>query len=103
MALTIEGATVGYDTDGVMKLLQDIHDHVITEASDEMKNGVEELNTSVDEIWAGKSADQFKQNMLTDITTIRSALDATYDALRSEISQIVTAMSNVDEQLIEKR
>lgn len=103
MALTIEGATVGYDVAGVQKLLVDIKTQVIEEASKKMKSSLSTLNAAVDEVWAGHSADTFKKNMKTDVNSICNALDKTYDALYSEVNQIIKAMGQVDQNLVKKR
>ena len=103
MALTIEGADVGYDKSGTDKLIADIKANVIEKAASEMKSNLNTLETSVDEIWVGHSADQFKQNMNTDVQNISDALNKTYEVLVSEINQIVSAMSQVDQELIKAR
>ncbi len=103
MALSIQGADIGYDTQGVNQLFTMIRTNVIDEASTAMKSNLSELETSIKEIWAGHSADQFIKNMKTDVDTISKALSAAEKQLTSEISQILKAMGQVDEDLIKAR
>ena len=101
--LTIEGADIGYDSAGVKQLYSMIHASVIEEAASAMHQNVTKLETSLKDIWAGHSADQFVKNMKTDIETISKALSAAEDQLHSEINQILTAMGQVDDTLIQAR
>ncbi len=101
--LTIEGATVGYDTDGVTKMINDVRISVVDEAAKKLTDSVETLNAEIDQIWVGQSADTFKENMKLDVETISQALKESFGVLVAEVSQIVREMNRVDEQLIEKR
>lgn len=103
MPLTITGATVGYDNGGVNQLMQDIHANMIEEAANQLETNLETLNTAVDEVWVGHSADVFKENMRTDVTKIKEALNKAYDSLSSEISQVVQRMGEVDQELVKNR
>ena len=103
MALTIEGATVGYDNEGVNKLSQDIKAEQIDAAISHMKGNLETWTSTVDEVWRGHSADIFKQNVQTDVEKITSALEKTHEALDAELKQIVKAMGNVDQELVKSR
>ena len=102
-ALTIENATVGYDSDKVATLMSDIRANVIDSASQAMTDSLEALNTAVDQAWAGHSAKVFKENMQKDVDTVKKALDDTYTVLHNEIIQIVKAMHQVDQELIQRR
>ena len=103
MALTIEGATVGYDSAGVKQLSNDIKTEQIDEAITNLDKNFETLTTAVDDIWAGRAAENFKTNMKTDVEKLKAALNATHAVLDSELNQIVKAMGNVDQELVEKR
>lgn len=102
MALNIEGATVGFDQDGVRNLLSDIKANVIQEAQDQLKTSVGELDTALDDIWQGKSEERFKSNMHEDVETICDALDDAYNSLVAEIGRARDAMGAVDNTLVEK-
>ena len=101
--LTIDNATVGYDTAGVRSLLDKIKADVIQEAERSMKQKAINLFNAVDEIWQGVSAEKFKGNMQQDIDKIIEALDASYNSLDAEVSQIAKAMGDVDVELVETR
>lgn len=101
--LTIEGADIGYDSQGVSQLFTMIRAGVIDEAATAMHSNITELETSLKDIWAGHSADQFIKNMKTDIETISKALSAAESQLHSEINQILAVMGQVDDTLITSR
>lgn len=103
MALTIEGASQGYDRGGVEVLMQRIHSEVINEAKNSMQNNLSNLNTAIDDIWQGQSATNFKNNMALDVQSIKDALDATYEVLNTEIHQVANAMAQVDQELVKAR
>lgn len=101
--LTIDNATVGYDTAGVRSLLDKIKAEVIHDAETAMKQKAINLFNAVDEVWRGVSAEKFKANMQQDIDKIIEALDASYNSLDAEVSQIAKAMGDVDVELVEAR
>lgn len=100
MALNIEGATVGFDQEGISTLMTDIQASVIQEAKDKLDAERENLNSALDEIWQGHSEEIFKQNMFNDIETLKRQYDIVYNALAAEISQLHKAMGDIDENLV---
>lgn len=100
MALNIEGATVGFDQEGISTLMADIQASVIQEAKDKLDAERENLNSTLDEIWQGHSEEIFKQNMFNDIETLKRQYDIVYNALAAEISQLHKAMGDIDENLV---
>lgn len=103
MPLDIKGATTGYDSSATEQLLQDIKANAITKAADELDAQFNTLENSVNEIWQGKSSEIFIQNMRKDVETIKNALNSAYEALQSEVNQIVSEFSNVDQNLVKER
>lgn len=103
MAVTIEGVTVGYDKAGLQQLMTDIKANVIDEAADKLDNSFDSLTTSIDNIWAGTSANIFKNNMKNDVEKIKTALQSAYVTLSAEINAIQGAMGEVDDQLVKNR
>ncbi|MBR3236445.1 hypothetical protein IKF92_02075 [Candidatus Saccharibacteria bacterium] len=99
----IQQSTIGYDTQGVDDMLREIKTKVILEAAEEMKTSVNSLNEAIDSIWVGTSADQFKQNMQSDVTKISRKLEESYNVLESRIWGIVSSMSEADQNLIKSR
>ena len=100
---SIGQSTVGYDTQGVDDMLREIKTKVIIEAAEAMRSGTNSLCQSIDSIWVGASADQFKENMQSDITKISQQLEDSYYTLENRIWQIVSSMSEADQNLINSR
>ena len=104
MALTIQGATIGFDANEVQTALNNIHTQVIEEAKGQLRQQLTQLYTSVDEVWVGQSAEIFKDNMQVDVDGVCQGLDAAYEVLKSEFSQITSDMINADaNNIIERR
>lgn len=103
MALDIEGATVGYDSAGVKQLMTDIQAHVIEEAAGKLTANLTTLDTAIDDCWAGRAAEVFKTNMEKDVNAIKDALNQAYGSLSAEVSQIVSQMGQVDQELVQSR
>ena len=75
MALNIEGATLGYDANNVQDALNSLNMQVIEGSKIRLKNSLLSLRETVDSVWVGQSAEQFKKNMDYDVDTIFNALD----------------------------
>ena len=103
MALTIDGATTGYDTTGIGQLLQIIHADVIQKAADKLKTDKVNLDTALDAIWQGKSETQIKNNRQKNVEKICEGLEKAYKDLESEVTQTGQQMGKVDENLVEKK
>ena len=56
MALTIQGADIGFDANEVQAALNDIHTQVIEQAQNDLRRQLSDLDNAVDEIWVGQSA-----------------------------------------------
>lgn len=96
----IQQSTVGYDTQGVDDMLREIKTKVIVEAAEEMKTSVNALNEAIDNVWVGASADQFKENMQSDVAKISAKLEESYNTLENRIWGIVSSMVEADQNLI---
>ncbi len=103
MALTIQGADIGYDANEVQTALNNIHTQVIEEAQNQLRQQLTQLDASVDEIWVGQSAETFKKNMQTDVDAICQGLNDTYEILKNEFSQITASMAEIDANLVQER
>ena len=103
MAFTIESATHGWNGDGVVALSDKIHTEVIGKAIQDLAFKFDTLTTAVDEIWKGNSAEQFKENMGTDVQKIINALKQTEEQLHTELMNTVDAMQQVDNNLVKPR
>jgi uncharacterized protein YukE len=103
MPLTISGATVGYDAEGISTLLDRVRADVINASKEELRKNLANLETSVDAIWQGHSEEVFKENMAEDVDRICSSLDTLYANLASEISQIGVRMAEIDNNLVKEK
>ncbi len=103
MALNIEGATIGFDSNNVETALNNLNTKVIQDTIVKMNSSMSTLRDYVDSAWVGASAEQFKNNMEADKEKIAQSLRDTYDILKSEMYQIVNEMATADEELIKGR
>ena len=103
MALNIENATIGFDSNNVETALNNLNTKCIQDTINKMNNSMQSLRDYVDSAWVGASADQFKKNMESDKEKISLALGDTYDVLKSEMYQIVNEMAAVDQELVKGR
>lgn len=103
MPLDIAGADVAYDTAGASSLLQKIKAECIEDAANALDSNFGELETATRDCWAGKGADNFLENVQTDIRVIKQALQTQYEILEGEINAITSQMQNIDENLVQKR
>lgn len=101
MALDISRASVGYDSEGVKNLMNDIKASVIEETKEKLKNSETNLDNALDEIWQGHSEETFKSNMHEDVLVVCDALDTAYATLAAEIIRAGTAMGAADQELVQ--
>ena len=81
MALNIEGATIGFDSNNVETALNNLNTKVIQDTIVKMNSSMSTLRDYVDSAWVGASAEQFKNNMEADKEKIAQSLRDTYDIL----------------------
>lgn len=103
MTLSITGATIGYDRTQVQAAINSLRQEAIEATKQKMASGLNTLNSEVDAVWVGTSADRFKKNMQTDYKTICDAMDESYDTLVKEIYQVVNEMDNIDQSVLAER
>lgn len=103
MPLTIEGATIGYDQTNIKTLIDNVKVDVVDKAQEELNNKLVDLEEAIDEIWVGRSADIFKNNVKTDISHICDALAKAHEAFTTEMNAITNAMVAMDENLVRER
>lgn len=102
MALTLEGASIGVDANGVTALINDINTQVVEETCSKLDSGLGDLRTAVDAVWVGKSAENFKANLETDANNIKQCINDTKEALVAELNEIVQRFNEIDETLVDK-
>lgn len=103
MALTIDEATYGYDINQMQAALNNINAGVVIDAVNKLNEGMDALREAVDNAWVGKSAETFKKNMETDKESVVKGLNDSYEALKSEMEQIMSVMEQTEADLIEER
>lgn len=103
MALSIEGASIGYDEVNMNSTLTKVHNDCVQYAKNALKNNLSNLNTELNACWVGKSAEIFKDNMQHDVDEICKGLDEAYKGLEAEFKKIVAGLAEIDQELITKR
>ena len=102
MALTIDNASIGYNSEGLGTCLDNIHTNVIQAAIDKMKDSQDKIQEWIDSAWVGHSADAFKNNFFVQELRIVKGLQDAETALRAEFYQIMTELAHADSELIQK-
>lgn len=77
--LGIENATIGFDTEGTRKALNEIRASVIQEAIQKLNKSKTDFAQTVHEVWKGKSADIYLQNSENLIDEINRRLQETFE------------------------
>lgn len=103
MALTMSGATYGFDNNGVQSLINALELNVVEATITAMTQGLSTLQTTVDAGWVGNSAETFKSNMLKDKETVSESLKEAKDTLKSELFDIANELDQADSELVQKR
>ncbi|MBR6136827.1 MAG: hypothetical protein IKQ06_01575 [Bacilli bacterium] len=103
MALDLEQSTIGYDRSAMERTLQNVHNDCVLHAQTKLRNSLNNLSEDVKKCWAGQSARNFMLNMITDVDQICKGLDAAYDGLEGEFKMVLSGLSQVDQELIERR
>lgn len=103
MALTIEGATIGFDQNNVATAINNLQVHVINDTITKMNESMISLREYVDNAWVGQSAEIFKENMEFDKNQVIDGLNDSFELLKAEMYDIVNEMADVDNNLISRR
>ncbi len=100
--LTIAHADIGYDQSGVEALMKTIKTKIVDQAISELESAREKLVEELKPVWTGQSANNFTENMKTDIAAIAKVLDKTRGDLESALIKTANDMADIDRGLIEK-
>lgn len=103
MALNIEGASLGYDANGVQSYINDINTNLVEEACTQLQTGLAGLRTATDQVWVGQSAETFKTNMEHDVDAICAAMRESREVLIAELKELANRMGQLDENLVQPR
>lgn len=99
MALTIEGAQIGYDANNMQSTLNNIHNNCVERTKTALKTNLDTLRTSVDACWVGASAEKFKDQMQRNVDDICKGLDLAYESLCSTFKTAQSDMQAVDDSI----
>lgn len=103
MALNISGATIGYDENSMTQTLNHVHNDCVVTAKNALRQNLATLRDEVHACWVGQSANNFMDNMEHDVEEICKGLDAAYDGLEAEFKKVLAGLSEIDQELIDKR
>ncbi len=101
--LTIEDASIGYDTEGIKIALDNIHSEVIQKATQEMDKSYADLQEKVFQFMIGQAAVRFKDNILAEKNIVQKGMEDCYGALEGELKEIVSALAKLDSELVTSR
>lgn len=99
MALTIEGAQVGYDANNMQSTLNHIHNNCVEHTKSTLRTNLDTLRTSIDTCWVGASAEKFKEQMQRNVDDICKGLDLAYESLCSTFQNAQSDMQAVDDSI----
>lgn len=99
MALNIEGATYGYDKDGLSALKENIRIKCIEQTKDTLSKGHTDLKDKIDEAWVGSSANKFKIKLAGDIHDTKNAIDNVGATISKILTDALKGMADVDESI----
>jgi uncharacterized protein YukE len=89
----------GFDTGGLEQYLDSIKTEALQNAKDAVSN-TDGIKSACENNWEGKARENYLANLEKDKEHVNEQLDALYNILESEISSVMAAMRNKDEQLI---
>ena len=99
MALQFENATFGYDPEKMIQLISDIRVNCIESATTKITNGLETINTEVDDCWAGTSAKAYKQKFQTDAEKVITAIKQLEECINDAMESTGKGIQKVDESI----
>ncbi len=100
--LGIEGATQGFDESGVNSYWNSLKTEMIDKAEQQLAN-LTNINSTVNSVWRGTSAETYKENFAHDVNIIIKAIEEAKVALEGAIRNTESNMSHLDETLVTKR
>ena len=99
--LNIEQAGIGYDTVGISNFLNKLNLDVIDDLISKLHNNMGTLRAAVDQVWAGQSANAFKEKLERDSETMIQRLERIKDDVKAEFAQIAQNVDNYDSAIAE--
>lgn len=103
MGLTIDNASIGYDSGHLTATLNHIHNNCVVKAQNKLRGNLGTLRDSVHDCWQGKSAEAFLNNMQEDVNKLCTLLGQQYQALEGQFKSTLAQMKELDENLVQNR
>lgn len=89
----------GFDTEGLEQYLNSIRYEALQDAMDAVDN-TDGIKSACENNWEGKARENYLANLEKDKQHVNEQLEVLYNILKNEISSVMAAMRNKDEQLI---
>lgn len=99
MALNIEGASYGYDSNNLQQLKQRINVNCVSDTIANIRTGLNALNTAVTNAWVGTSADRFKEKMQADADAVSKFIQEAGDLCLAGLDGVGAGIKEVDESI----
>ena len=100
--LSIESATLGYDTQGMQDAVNRLNLFVFTEIVVNLRNAIVPLNLAVDSMWAGQAANAFKNKFERDVEVMADTLDQLRDQVEGQFATIASNIDRYDGEIADK-
>ena len=94
MTLNISGATSGYDVNGMQALITEVNTQCVVPACASLRRDVNEVRSTIDQVWVGASAEAFKNKLSDDTETMCQTLEEVGKQIQEQLNN---AGSNVEE------
>lgn len=89
----------GFDTGGLEQYLNSIESEALKHAMDAVSN-TDGIKSACENNWEGKARENYLANLEKDKQHVNEQLEVLYNILKNEISSVMAAMRNKDEELI---
>lgn len=99
MALNIEGATHGYDSNNVQNLINHINVKCVSDTISALNLGISTLRSEIDNAWVGASAEKFKEKVENDANEVSKAIEQAGQTCVDFINSTVSKMAEVDNSI----
>lgn len=103
MALNIEGASVGFDSNGLQTLLEDIQVKLVDDTASHLEQNFVNLQTSLRDIWQGQSEQIFEANIQADLQKIIAAIRSAGEQLSTTVTNMGAEVVHADQELVKPR
>ena len=99
MGLKISNATFGYDTNGMLSLIDEVKLTVIPDATKSIRNKKEKIRSTIDTVWVGSSADAFKDKLDYDTDVLCEALLEIKNLISENLNNVGSNVEDIDAEV----